>query len=104
MKVGMVVLPELPRTVRVVAGVVAAAVLSIVVALRPRVMVLEARIAAWGSVRLAVIVEVVAAYGAIVPPIAGPPPTRATSSSIILQLAISVAVGMVTVKEAIAAP
>ncbi len=57
-----------------------------------------------GFRRLAVIVEAVAARGAIVPPVAGPPPARATSSSIIPQLAISVTAGMVTVEEAIAVP
>jgi hypothetical protein len=104
MKVGVAVLPKLPRAVLVVTGVVVVVVLSVVVALCPRVVALEAGIAAWGSVGLVVLLEVVAARGAIVLPVAGPLPARATSSSIIPQLAISVAARMMTVKEAIAAP
>jgi hypothetical protein len=103
MKMGMAVLPELLCAVLVVAGVVVAAVLSVIVALCPRVVVLEARIAAWGCVGLAVAVKAVAACGAIMPPVAGPPLARATSSSIVPQLAILVATGMVTVEEAITA-
>ncbi len=58
-------------------------------------------IPAWGAIE-PVVVKAVAAFRAIVPPIANPLLARATSSPILVQLAIMVAAGMVTVKEAIA--
>ncbi len=67
MRAGRAVPPAmLLRAALVVTGVVAA----VVVAPRPRVVVLAARVAAWGTVGLAVVVVgAVAALGAIVPPV-----------------------------------
>ncbi len=95
---------ELLCTALVVTGVVAVVVIPVFVAPHLRVMVLVARVVAWGTVGLAVVVRAVAAVGAIVPPIARPPLARATSSPTVLQLAIWVATGVVTVEEATAAP
>jgi hypothetical protein len=60
-------------------------------------------VVAWGAVE-PVLVKAVAACRAIVLPIANPLLARATSSLIVLQLAILVAAGMVMVEEATAAP
>ena len=80
---------ELPRLVVLIDTGVVAVVAAVVVA--PRL---------WGGVLTAG----VAACGAIVLAVAKLPLARATSSLIVLQLAISVAVGMMTVMEATAAP
>jgi hypothetical protein len=95
---------ELLCAALVVKGVVAVVVISVFVAPHLLVVVLVAGVVAWGTVGLAVVVRAVAAVGAIVPPIARPPLARATSSPTVLQLAIWVATGVVTVEEATAAP
>jgi hypothetical protein len=96
---------KLPCLVALVDTGVVADVAAVVVAPRLLVGVPAAGVMAWGStVGLVVVVEAVAACGAIVPPIAKPPLARATSSSIVLQFAILVAAGMMTVVEATDTP
>ncbi len=93
----VVPLAELLCAVLVVMEVVAAVVNSPC----PRVMVLAAGVAAWETIGLIiVVVGAVAALRAIVPPVLA----RATSSPTILQLAILVTAGMVTVEEVTTAP
>jgi hypothetical protein len=62
----------------------------------------SAVVTAWGAVE-PVIIKVVVACRAIVPPVPNPPLARATSSPIVLHLAILVTAGMVTAEEATAA-
>ncbi len=98
-------LAKLPHLVALVDTSVVLDVAAIVVAPRLRVGLPAAGDAAWGStIGLVIVVKAVAACRAIVPPIAKPLLARATSSLIVLQFAILVAAGMMTVVEATNAP